>query len=69
MAEAWTQAQVFMPDRLALPTKGEQGFERFAAALDGNFNQYDGHVIFAAAGIVVRALAGLLQAKDRDPAV
>lgn len=69
LAEAWTQAQVFMPDRLALPTKGEQGFERFATALAGNFNQYDGHVIFAAAGIVVRALAGLMQGKDADPAV
>ncbi len=60
-------AQVFLSARLAGP--GEQGFHRLGAALAQNFTRYQGHVLFAATGIVVRALAGLLQAKDRDPAV
>ncbi len=60
-------ADLFLPARLTGP--GEQGFSRLGAALAQNFTRYRGHVIFAAAGIVVRALAGLVQAKDRDPAV
>ena len=67
LARELEEAQVFLPARLAGP--GEQGFQRLGAALAQNFTRYQGHLLFAATGIVVRALAGLLQAKDRDPAV
>ena len=69
LARAWPHARLFLPWRLARAEQGEQGFKRLADRLAGNFNSYDGHLLFAAAGIVVRALAGLMQSKDIDPAV
>lgn len=60
-------AELFLPERLA--QGGEPSFERFGAALAENFHRYRGHVIFAAAGIVVRSLDGLLRGKAVDPAV
>lgn len=60
-------AQVFLPQALAQP--GEQGFARLTQALAANFSAYEGHVVLAATGIVVRALAPLLAHKAQDPAV
>ena len=62
-------ATLFLPVRLARPDAGEQGFYRLAAALTDNFNLYRGHVVVAAAGIVFRILAPLIQAKTSDPGV
>ena len=67
LAAALEGAELFLPSRLAGP--GERGFSRLGEALARNFTRYRGHVLFAASGLVVRALAGLLKAKDRDPAV
>ncbi len=69
LARAWPAARLFLPHRLARPQQGEVGFDRLEEALAANFTGYRGHLVFAAAGIVVRTLAGLLRSKDRDPAV
>jgi uncharacterized protein YoxC len=60
-------AELFLPERLV--QGGEPCFERFGATLAENFHRYAGHVVFAAAGIVVRSLDGLLRGKAVDPAV
>jgi cobalt-precorrin 5A hydrolase len=44
-------------------------FERLRDVLPEQFNAYRGHVFIMAAGIVVRAVAGLLRHKTIDPAV
>ncbi len=62
-------ARLFLPERMARSGEGETAFVRLAPALAANWAGFDGHVLFAAAGIVVRALAGLLQDKASDPAV
>lgn len=69
LASAWPGARLFLPHRLARAEEGEFGFARLGQALAENFAAHDGHLVFAAAGIVVRSLAGLLKAKDTDPAV
>lgn len=66
---ALPEATLFLPRALAEPSTGEEPFERLAPALAANFSQYGGHVVLAAAGIVVRALAPLLVHKAQDPAV
>lgn len=63
------QGELFLPNRLASQWPGARGFDRLAAALADNFPRYQGHVLFCAAGIVVRALASLVANKARDPAV
>lgn len=67
VAEALPGATLFMPERLA--QTGEQSFARLAEALAANFGLHTGHVVVAAAGVVVRAIAPLLAAKASDPAV
>lgn len=62
-------ARLFLPERLAQAEAGETAFARLAPALASNWAAFDGHVLFAAAGIVVRALTGLIQDKASDPAV
>lgn len=62
-------ARLYLPERLAQAEAGETGFERLAPTLAANWAGFGGHVLFAAAGIVVRALAGLVQDKASDPAV
>ena len=69
LAAAWPGAELFLPARLAQPQDGEKGFDRFAQALATNFQAYQGHVALLAAGVVVRALQGLIKSKDQDPAV
>jgi len=69
LASAWPQARLFLPRRLAEPAAGELAFDGLGRALADNFRRYEGHVLFAAAGMVVRCLVGLLQGKDQDPAV
>jgi cobalt-precorrin 5A hydrolase len=67
LATALAGARLFLPQRLA--QAGEQPFARLAEALGENFGLFAGHVVVAAAGIVVRAIAPLLAAKTSDPAV
>ncbi len=67
LAPALPGCEIFLPARLARP--GEHGFDRLAPALAENFARYAGHVLVAATGIVVRAIAPLINAKDLDPAV
>ena len=69
LAREMDGGELFLPGRLASDFPGAVAFDRLAQALAANFERYDGHVLFCAAGIVVRALAPLLQDKTRDPAV
>ncbi|MFH1134512.1 MAG: cobalamin biosynthesis protein [Pseudomonadota bacterium] len=64
LAAALPEARLFLPVRMA-----DGGFDRLAAALAENWRSFSGHVVVAAAGIVVRAVAPLLRRKDVDPAV
>lgn len=67
LVEALPRSCLFLPERLA--GGGDQVFQRLADALAANFRRYQAHVVVAAAGIVVRAVAPLLAHKTRDPAV
>ncbi len=67
LREGLPGAVLFLPRRLAGP--GEEVFERFSAALEHNFTRFRGHLVFGAAGLVVRTLAGLMRHKAQDPAV
>lgn len=69
LAREMDGADLFLPGRLAHDFPGAISFDRLASALGVNFERYGGHVLFCATGIVVRALAPLLQDKTRDPAV
>lgn len=66
---ALPEATLFLPQGLADPVAGEEASPGLTPALAANFGQFGGHVIFAAAGIVVRVLAPLLRHKAQDPAV
>lgn len=67
LAASLGDARVFLPQRLAGP--GEEGFTRLAEALAAGWDAFGGHVVVAAAGVVVRAIAPLLAHKTVDPAV
>jgi len=69
-AEA-VEADLFIPEKFAaeaggttLPFAGE-----LRALIHAQWHRYQGFVFIMAAGIVVRLIAPLLEAKDRDPAV
>lgn len=52
--------------------RDEEDIERFSSLKDAvrdSFRDYNGHIFFMAAGIVVRLVSGLLESKLTDPAV
>jgi cobalt-precorrin 5A hydrolase len=53
----------------AVAEAGEIAFERIFDCLAAQFDQYQGFVILAPLGVVVRSLASLVRNKLRDPAV
>ena len=69
LTAAWPEARIFLPFRLAETEAGEADFDRLAMALADNWSRFEGHVVIAATGIVVRLVAPLLQGKTADPAV
>lgn len=62
------QMDIYGP-RLLAEQEGLLPFTRLSAVLRRTFRAYRGHIFFAAAGIVLRCLAPLLESKQRDPAV
>jgi cobalt-precorrin 5A hydrolase len=62
-------ADLFLPKRLSYDYPDSAAFERLAEVISLNFNNYQGHVIIAATGLVVRLIAPLLKDKTVDPAV
>jgi cobalt-precorrin 5A hydrolase len=69
IADGLDTSSVFLPMQYAIAENGETGFVRLAEALTANFRSFAGHVVVAAAGIVVRTVAPLLRHKTKDPAV
>ena len=64
------EVKVFLPQKLgALVPAGELYAGPTAGLIAEIFHRFDGLVLIMAAGIGMRALAPLLQGKDRDPAV
>jgi cobalt-precorrin 5A hydrolase len=62
------ESTLHLPDRLVAST-GEIPFQKLGPHLAVQFTVYEAHVIIAATGIVVRAIAPLLSNKKNDPAV
>lgn len=62
-------AILFLPARLADIESGELAFEKIADCVKQNFFKFEGHIFFAATGIVVRAIAPLIKSKTNDPAI
>ena len=58
--------QLYLPERLSKDFESI-GFSAFVPLFTAKFKEYSSHVFIGATGIVVRALSGLLQSKDRDP--
>lgn len=67
----WPDAQIFCSRRLLDQERipSAQPFERLSPAVAVVFNRFKGHIFIMATGIVVRAIAPLLQSKTTDPAV
>ncbi len=64
---AGLNARVFLPQDLAI--EGEEGFANLKTGVQRIWTTSSRLVFIAAAGLVVRTIAPLLQGKDRDPAV
>jgi cobalt-precorrin 5A hydrolase len=69
LVSALPGTRIFLPLSLFNAAAGEEPFYHLAPALMANFNNFGGHVVLAATGIVVRAIAPLLKHKAADPAV
>lgn len=65
--ELKARVSCFVPERMA--AEHEQGFSLLHHAVEQNFRNHDAHIFVAAAGIVVRTIAPLLQHKSTDPCV
>jgi len=67
----WPDVAIYCSRRLSatgLPLS-ERSFDSLAREVAVRFNQFDGHIFFMAAGIVVRTIGTLLKHKSVDPAV
>ncbi len=71
LAKQWPRISIRCSRRLSAvhTVATAEPFERLSDAVSTVFCSYEGHVFIMAAGIVVRAIAPLLQDKTRDPAV
>lgn len=61
--------KLFVSKRLEAETEAAGVFDSLLPFVAANWKKFDGHVFVAAAGIVVRAVAPVLEGKDKDPAV
>jgi precorrin-4/cobalt-precorrin-4 C11-methyltransferase len=69
IAPALPGAEVFVLEKYAAAAPGAATFRRLVSAVSGRFHAFNGHVFITAAGIAVRAIAGRIRHKTRDPAV
>ncbi|MDR2455772.1 MAG: cobalamin biosynthesis protein CbiG, partial [Deltaproteobacteria bacterium] len=63
------EADLFAPIKHKGDFPQSEPFHKLGETLERNFAQYEGHVIVAATGLVVRLIAPLLDDKSKDPAV
>ena len=68
LSAALADADIHTPEKLASKGRG-RGFQRLLPAVKEHFAEYRGHVFIMAAGIVVRAIAPIVDRKSLDPAV
>lgn len=66
--QAWPHTDLFASKNLA-PAEPHTGFSALGKTLAAVWDRYDAHYFIMATGIVVRAIAPLLQDKTKDPAV
>lgn len=69
VAAGLPEATLHLPRRLADEYENAAGFDRLTEALTQSFRRFRGHVVVAASGVVIRAVAPLLIDKTVDPAV
>ncbi len=71
IAEKTAVSALYVPDRFTKMHAGDIliGFSHFSSALKTQFHEFDAHLFVMASGIVVRAIASLIQDKTTDPAV
>jgi len=68
LAEAMPRADVHAPERLTEAAHGRE-FDRLLPAVRECFHHYGAHVFVMSTGIVVRAIAPVIEKKSSDPAV
>jgi cobalt-precorrin 5A hydrolase len=69
IAASFPNAEIYLSSTLTVRKASEHCFGRLFEKLSAVFHHYRGHVFVMAAGIVIRAIAPLIQQKTMDPAV